>query len=125
MTNDDYTTSDSDDRSKNFWDALSAHWFEDLPEKECLNLVERWFIATCGTGTFFLTNFLLQLETALPTNPKILQGLLLIAVSFAFGLGFLLAWKRPRTGPVRLFVSGVALPSFVLLSARIVTSIGG
>lgn len=109
---------------RKFWDALSAHWFEDLPEGECLGLAGRWFIAGCGTATFFLATMLLQSSTVLSTDAEVLIGYVGISVGFILGLGFLLAWKRPRSGPVRLYMSGIALPSFILLAARAATNIG-
>ena len=32
----------------------------------------------------------------------------------SIGYGFLLSWKRKKTGPVRLYLSGLLLPAFVL-----------
>ena len=39
-------------------------------------------------------------------------------------LGFLLAWKRPQSGPVRLFLSGVTLPALILFLVRFSDLIG-
>ena len=108
-----------------FWDSLAAHWFEDLPDGERLGNAARWFLASCGVATFVLAVVLVQAEAVLTSDPDVLLGIFLIGFCFTAGLGFLLAWKRPRTGPVRLFVSGVTLPSFVLLAARIATGVGG
>lgn len=124
MAKDDQLTGGAKGRDLRFWNALADHWFEDLPDDEQLGLAPRWSIAGFGVATYFLAYVLVESERVLSAPPQAQFGLLLMGSSFIVGLGFLLAWKRPRTGPVRLFVSGVALPSFILLAAHTVTSIG-
>ena len=110
--------------NRRVWETVTAHWFEDLPENEQLSLYWRWLVAGCGTATFILANMLLQFSEVLSTDAALVSGYLLISVGLTVGLGFLLAWKRKKTGPVRLFLSGIALPSVVMLAVRSSTSIG-
>ena len=103
-------------KHRNLWQALAAHWFEDLCGDEALSAPARWLIATAGTATFVVAYMLLTAEV-FEAKATILE-LTLICICISGGLGFLLAWKRKRTGPVRLYISGVALPSFVLLLVK-------
>ena len=104
-------------KHRNPWQALAAHWFEDLCDDEALSAPARWLIATAGTATFVVAYMLLTAEV-LDTGIATTLELVLICIGISGSLGFLLAWKRKRTGPVRLYISGVALPSFVLLLVR-------
>ena len=104
-------------KHRNLWEAFAAHWFEDLCEEEALGAFTRWLIASAGTATFVVAYMLLTAEV-LNTGVVTTLELTLICIGTSGSLGFLLAWKRKRTGPVRLYISGVALPSFVLLVAR-------
>ena len=113
----------SDCQHRGLWQAFAEHWFEDLPNDEQLNLPARWFIATTGAATFVVAHILLS-ANVLDTNDAPGWLFFVICVGFSVGLGFLLAWKRKKTGPVRLYISGVALPSFVFLAARSGTFLG-
>ena len=108
---------------RNLWHALAEHWFEDLPEGEELGPVVRGLVATAGTATFAVVYTLLLKDVLTPFDAPVLYFLMCLGMSGS--LGFLLAWKRKRSGPVRLYLSGVVLPSFVLLVARSATFLGG
>lgn len=102
----------------NFSQALGSHLFEDLAEGKGLALWVRWVVATSGVASYLLADRLFGTSRALG---GVLFGelLLLLAAGFSFGLGFLLAWKRERTGPVRLYVSGFFLPSLMHLTLKV------
>lgn len=111
---------------RNFWTIVVAPWFEDLPEGERLSLPERWVTASIGTASFIGIYMMFTSETVFSVSDALTSLLLpLICMGVIVGFGFLLAWKRERTGPVRLYLSGVALPSFVFLSMHIATYLGG
>ena len=114
-----------DCRPRDLWQALADHWFEDLPHGEQLHLPVRWLVATAGVASFLISFILLSSPSILSPQQDTGELLfLLIGVVFCVGLGFLLAWKRKQTGPVRLYVSGVALPAFLFLAARSGTFLG-
>lgn len=109
-------------RRRNLWHALAEHWFEDLPKGEELGPVVRGLVATAGTATFTVVYTLLLADVLKPFDSPVMYLLMCVVISVS--LGFLLGWKRRRTGPVRLYVSGVVLPSFVLLVVRSATFLG-
>ena len=126
MTNQEQSNGEGARGHRNLWQALADHWFEDLPEGKELKFIPRWFVATIGTVTFLSLYFNFSSESALDPIKSVVGGMELgIYAFFAVGLGFLLAWKRERTGPVRLFISGITLPAFVLLAAKLATLFGG
>ena len=91
-----------------------------------MSLPERWITASTGTASFIGIYMMFNTATVFSTSDvRSSLLLLLICMGVIVGFGFLLAWKRERTGPVRLYLSGVALPSFVFLSMHVATYLGG
>lgn len=107
----------------NVWDFLDKHWMEALSGGKELSPPVRWAIASSGSLTFFFVYFLITASELLFTIETIV---LYLVIGFVFSgwLGVILAWKRERSGPVRLYISGVSLPSFVYLAARSATAFG-
>ena len=102
-----------------------APWFEDLPKEKRLPLWKRWVTASTGTASFIGIYMLFEAEDVFSDLNVLASPLLTICITVVVGFGFLLAWKREHTGPIRLYLSGVALPSFVFLSVHIATYLGG
>lgn len=97
------------------------------PSEEGLKGSTRWFVASCGTFIFFLTyiTFIASEYKGSVLEPSPILFPLIVGMVLTAGFGYLVAWKQPRSGPVRLFVSGVTLPAFVLYVVRISTGIEG
>ncbi|MDE0208170.1 MAG: hypothetical protein OXP66_19315, partial [Candidatus Tectomicrobia bacterium] len=93
-------------------------WFEDLPECKQIPGGNRILISTFGVFTFVFLYLLVNLDTVVTRSDAPISILILPIFAYCIVLGFLLAWKRERSGPVRLFISGVALPSLVIFLVR-------
>lgn len=124
MASDQEPDAKPDCRHRNLWQAIAAHWFEDLPGGQELTGWARWLTASAGSATFIVIHLLLTSPSVLGEPDLTVGAFLVICFGFSGGLGFLLAWKRKRTGPVRLYVSGIALPAFVFFVARFATFLG-
>ena len=125
MTSEQEPDGKPDCQHQNVWQAVATHWFEDLQNGEELKGFARWLTASAGSATFIVI-YLLLVSPSVLEEPNLTVALFfIICFGFSGSLGFLLAWKRKRTGPVRLFVSGIALPAFVFFAARFATFFGG
>ncbi|MDE0698602.1 MAG: hypothetical protein OXH76_22510 [Boseongicola sp.] len=109
------TANGSRNLDRGFWSKMADQWLEDLPKKVAMPTGVRWAIASSGVATYLIGLALFQSGVIRFADvwEVILYFILFILISGY--LGFILAYKRTRTGPVRLFLSGVALPSFVQL----------
>lgn len=105
--------------------AIAKHWFTDLPTGQEIHGFVRWLIATLGSIIFMGVYYLLAPQEVFDAPSEALTIIVFICLAISAILGFLLAWKRKNTGPVRLFISGITLPAFVLLVAHVATLYGG
>ena len=107
-----------ENKPPNFSQALGSHLFEDLTEGKELASWVRWVVATSGVMSYLVADRLFGASRVLG-GPDTTALEFLLSAGFALGLGFLLAWKRERTGPVRLYVSGFFLPSLMNLTVKV------
>lgn len=98
--------------------AFAKYLFEDLPDGENLPGLVRWLVATAGTVTFFIFSMSVYSQDTLRPFESEFGSLFTMGLIYCMVLGYLVSWKRYRSGPVNLYVSGVALPSFVVFAAR-------
>ena len=105
--------------------AIAKHWFAHLPTGQEIHGFVRWLIATFGSIIFMGIYFLLAPQKVFDAPSEALTIVVFTCLAISAILGFLLAWKRNRTGPVRLFISGITLPAFVLFVAHVATLYGG
>ena len=102
----------------NFSQALGSHLFEDLAEGNELASWVRCVVAAFGVMSYLVADRLFGASRVL-SGPDATALEFLLSAGFALGLRFLLAWKRERTGPVRLYVSGFFLPSLMSLTVKV------
>ena len=106
---------------RNLWQALAAQWFTPLPSGQELRLLSRLGVCCLGTGTFLVLYRLFESPAVFQRPDLGIWGIILYYLIPTVVLGFLLAWKREGAGPVRLYISGVTVPAFVLFVVRLAT----
>ena len=108
------------------WVSFLEKFFNDLPEENQLHTALRCLIAGGGMFSFFIAyltvHYIPKLLVGQDTPINLLNFILifLIALFLSGVLGFILAWKREKSGPVRLYVSGIVLSYFLFFSASLV-----
>lgn len=129
MKNDSHTSNENctcKSYHKSVWQHAREIWFEDVPKEDQISFGGRRFISTSVVIVFIL--LYISFDTRPIVEPLGLSTLfpLVFAIFAVVGifLGFLLAWKRPQSGPVRLFLSGVTLPAHILFLVRFSGLIG-
>ena len=101
---------------------LREHWFRD--SEKTWNRKQQFVFTFLGSLSFFVMLPFFTLNTGIPG----FQSIILLEVSILFTMyfivflasafyGVMLAWVPRKTGPTRLYLSGMALPALVLFVA--------
>lgn len=101
---------------------LREHWFQD--SQHTWNKRQQFFFTFLGSLSFFvmmpvftLTTGNVAFQTYIFSEGIVLLTMCLIVILASGFYGFMLAWVPRKTGPARLYLSGIALPSIVLFIA--------
>ncbi len=109
------------EKSSNDWSRKRQFWFA-FPG--ALSYFIGFFTFAFSTGVL---EFRLESTTGIAPNIVISSFVVLIVLSAFFA--WILSWTPKKTGPVRLYLSGIALPAFVatliMLPLRVGNLIGG
>ena len=96
---------------------LRKHWFPKSDKK--WTIPKQFFFTYLGALTFFsvvfttsLTSGVLTFQTDIFLTTIYFWTTIIFILSGFFG--FILAWGPKKTGPVRLYISGVSLPALVM-----------
>ena len=108
--------------------SIREHWFHE--SEEVWSRYRQFVFTFLGALTFFVIVFIsslvggsLQSQIPLFATTLIYSGGLIISLPMFFGA--LLAWREKKTNPIRLYLSGVALPAFVMSIAFFPYRLGG
>lgn len=101
---------------------LREHWFQD--SEKTWSRKHQFFFTFLGSFSFFVmlpvftwSTGNVEFQTYIFSDVFVVLTMYLIATLASGFFGVMLAWLPRKTGPTRLYLSGVALPSLVLFIA--------